>query len=320
MRAPPGARATRRKPSQRRPGPPFGAEDEPSGKEDLRVTHHDAESPPSNAAKPFRGRLLVCFGVLGTLLFLTACGDGDPADLGGSGDKPGGPAVPGKPSLPPRAPGSGGPAPGAAAAPMPGANKTGAWANTEFRPFGHATLPLKQLKPADCLKYTAALAKYGNHPSGGMDRSNPSIKKEGDECLGWRTREPESIRDLKAGDVEYSLGYGCSPVYKNLDQLDDRLGQDQKEVRDAGPNAVASPFYRLPDIMQGYAFSLQRNGTASSTTARAVFHAEAGLCTVSLRIQVWAPADNGKGLKYVAVDEAKAFDELNRMLTAMINS
>jgi hypothetical protein len=290
------------------------------------VRRPHAEKSSFRAGRTHGGSPLVRLGVLCALLLTaTACGGDDDKKSGFLDDAKAGasnPARPGSADDPkngPKDPNPGsGPASGPGAAPR-GSKTPGPWETTEFKDFPYAPLPLARLRTADCLAYTAALADYGNHPSGGMERGDPSIKKEGDECLGWRTRQEDSIRDIKAGHVEYNLGYNCSPMYANLDQVGDRITQDQKEIRDAGPNAVAGPFYRLPEFEKGYAYSLKRQGgSAGSTSVRAVFVKDGSLCSVGLGIKVWAPNDTGKGLKYVGVDDAKAFDELTRILNAML--
>lgn len=262
-----------------------------------------------------------------SLVLLTACG-------GGSDDS--GDAADGK------IPGLGGDAGGVPSGPRPGTNQPGAgtvpsgprppgfspkpgatsevWKNTQFTDFPYQALPLTRLKVADCKSYTAALADYGNHPSGGMIESKGTIEFPGaNDCTGWRTGDEDTIRDIKAGHMEYKIGFNCSPLYENLDQIGDKLTEHQKDAGAAKPGTTYSPLYRLSDFDMGFVFSVHRDsGTNGSSGATATFVSEQGLCQAGFTVQRWAPNDNGKGLKYVGLDETETFKEFGLILNAMV--
>lgn len=252
-----------------------------------------------------------------SLMVLTACGgsddSGDAADgkIPGLGGDASAPKLPGAGSVPsgPRPPGY---------SPKPGADSK-VWTNTQFTDFPHQALPLAKLKVADCKSYTTALAHYGNHPSGGMIESKGSVEFPGaNDCTGWRTGDEETIRDIKAGHMEYSIGFNCSPKHDKLDQMGDRVTQHLKEVAEAKPGTTYSPLYRLSEFDMGFAFSVHRVGTNGSSGATATFLTEEGVCQAGFTVKRWAPNDNGKGLKYVGLDEAETFKEFSLILNAML--
>ncbi|WP_436787979.1 hypothetical protein [Yinghuangia sp. YIM S10712] len=274
----------------------------------------------ASAVKRRRSKSLsVCAAVVSSLVVLTACG-GDSDGLGDAangkipelGGDASGPSLPGSGSVPTL--------PKPTLPPKPGSTP-GKWEGmqSQIKDFPHQAPPLARLNVADCRSYTAALADYGNHPSGGMIESKGTVEFPGaNDCTGWRTGDEDSIRDIKAGHMEYQIGYNCSPVYENLDQIGDRLTDYQKNVSEAKPGTTYSPLYRLPEFDKGFAFSVHRDGTNGSSGVTATFLTDQGLCQVGFTAKRWAPNDNGKGLKYVGLDEAETFKEFGLIVNAML--
>lgn len=250
-----------------------------------------------------------------SLVLLTACG-GNSDDstksglpgLGGDAKGASRPALPGPGAVPSLRPSS-----------KPGSTP-GVWETTQFKDFPYQLPPLSRLNVADCPSYTAALADYGNHPSGGMVQSKGTIEFPGaNDCTGWRTGDENTIRDIKAGHMEYQIGYNCSPTYDNLDQMGDKLSEHLKNVSEAQPSTTYSPLYRLSEFDKGFVFSVHRQGTNGSSGVTATFVSDKGLCQVGFTVKRWAPNENGKGLKYVGLDEAETFKEFDLILNEMLS-
>ncbi|WP_436785772.1 hypothetical protein [Yinghuangia sp. YIM S10712] len=199
------------------------------------------------------------------------------------------------------------------------------WESTEFKDLSQPP-PLGRLKTADCPAYTAALADYGNHPSGGMVTKSTSIKpKFNPECIGWRTGDPPSVRDIEPGHMEYELAFNCSPLYENLNQMDEQLSKHLKEASGAGASGTPSPFaasstfspfYRLSEFEQGYAFATLREGVAGSSTITARYTTGDTLCSVDFKVQRWTVNSDGNE-RMVGLSQAETFKELTLIINAM---